>query len=41
MADEKKATAKAEPKEAPTTKLTREKCIELGLDPVPYGFKAK
>lgn len=41
MAEQAKEPAKAEPKKAPSGKMTREKCLELGLDPVPYGFKAK
>lgn len=41
MAGEAKATAKAEPKKKPEAKMTREKCLELGLDPTPYGFKGK
>ena len=41
MADQTKNTDKAEPKKAASGAMTREKCLELGLDPVPYGFKAK
>jgi len=46
MADDAKVTAKAEPKnDSPKNSrsgaMTRDKCLELGLDPVPYGFKAK
>ena len=32
---------KAQPKKAPSGAMTRDKCLKLGLDPVPYGFKAK
>jgi hypothetical protein len=41
MGDQVKEPSKAAPKKAPSGKMTRDMCLELGLDPVPYGFKAK